>query len=62
MGEYDFYGNELTDVHNIGCYDGAGESEKPVKNIFKCLYNRMNTLLGFIYTAILNISDRYWLF
>ena len=62
MGEYDFYGNELTDVHNIGCYDGTGEIEKPVKNIFKCLYNRLNTLLGFIYTAILNISDRYWLF
>lgn len=62
MGEYDFYGNALTDIHNIGCYDGSGESERPVKSISKCLYNRMNTLLGFVYTAIINLSDRYWLF
>lgn len=24
MGEHDFYGNELTDTHNIGCFDSAG--------------------------------------
>ena len=28
MGETDFFGNPLGDTHNIGCYDGSGESEK----------------------------------
>ncbi|MGN0573852.1 MAG: hypothetical protein ACI4IX_07930 [Acutalibacteraceae bacterium] len=62
MGEFDFYGNALTDTHNIGCYDGAGESEKPSFNFSESIVNRLNTLLGFIYTAIDNLSATYWLF
>ena len=62
MGEQDFYGNKLTDTHNIGCYDGAGEGEKASTGIFDCLYKRLNTLLGFVYTAVVNMMDRYWLF
>lgn len=33
MGEHDFFGNALTDTHNIGCYEGAGETEKSVRTL-----------------------------
>ncbi len=36
MGRYDFYGNSLTDTHNIGCYDGVGvEGEDITPTIFE---------------------------
>ena len=57
MGEQDLYGNKLTDTHNIGCYDGTGEGEKASIGIFDCLYKRLNTLVGFIYTALVNINN-----
>lgn len=39
-------------MHNIGCYDGAGVSEKPAKDIWKSIRYRLNTLFGFLCTTI----------
>ena len=57
MGEYDFYGNELTDVHNIGCYDGTGEGDKASIGFFNCIAKRFNTLIGFLNTLWVNINN-----
>ena len=57
MGEYDFYGNELTDVQNIGCYDGTGEGDKASIGFFNCIAKRFNTLIGFLNTLWVNINN-----
>ena len=57
MGEYDFYGNELTDVHNIGCYDGTGDGDKASIGFFNCIAKRFNTLIGFLNTLWVNINN-----
>ena len=57
MGEYDFYGNELTDIHNIGCYDGTGEGDKASIGFFNCIAKRFNTLIGFLNTLWVNINN-----
>ncbi|MPN45062.1 hypothetical protein SDC9_192629 [bioreactor metagenome] len=34
MGEHDFFGNALTDTHNIGCYEGTGVDGENVQTSF----------------------------
>ena len=34
MGERDFYGNPLTETHNIGCYEGGGAEGEYRRDIF----------------------------
>ena len=63
MGEYDFYGNALTDVHNIGCYDGTGEDMEGVSiSFFDRIKAFFGTILGTIYNFIDNCNNKYWLF
>ncbi|MGN0549112.1 MAG: hypothetical protein ACI4IM_05905 [Acutalibacteraceae bacterium] len=57
MGEYDLYGNSLTDIHNIGCYDGTGEGDKASTGFFNCIAKRFNTLIGFLNTVWVNINN-----
>ena len=64
MGEYDFYGNKLTSVHNIGCYDGEGEdgSQSGFAYYFGTIKGIINSVLGAIYNFIDNCNNRYWIF
>ena len=57
MGEYDLYGNTLTDIHNIGCYDGTGEGDKASIGFFNCIAKRFNILIGFLNTLWANINN-----
>ena len=57
MGEYDLYGNTLTDIHNIGCYDGTGEGDKASIGFFNCIAKRFNILIGFLNTLWVNINN-----
>ena len=66
MGEHDFYGNALSDTHNIGCYEGSGEEAASARlPLMRCvslmrqlLGIRIATLIGFIK----NLSNTCWLF
>ena len=62
MGEHDFYGSELTDVHNIGCYEGTGETTQAKQNIFDNFLKRLGTYLATFIGFIVNLSSRYWIF
>ncbi len=62
MGEYDFYGNALTDVHNIGCYEGAGVAEQASQNIFDNFFKHLGTYLATFIGFIVNCNSRYWIF
>lgn len=62
MGECDFYGNKLTDVHNIGCYDAVGESKELEVSLVESFICCFNSVIGFIATSLDNIFNRYWLF
>lgn len=56
MGEHDFYGNAITDVHNIGCFDAPGleggakvtVAEK-IKNVFLAIGARV---FGYVLSVI----------
>jgi len=45
MGAADFYGNKLTDIHNIGCYEGKGIDDGKSPGFFDRIYG---CFLGFI--------------
>lgn len=62
MGEHDFYGNALTDMHNIGCYEGAGETAQARQNIFGNFFKHLGTYLATFIGFIVNLSSRYWIF
>lgn len=62
MGKHDFYGNPLTDVHNIGCYEGAGEEMIENTGFFKTVGHFFGTLLAGIACFIINCNNTYWLF
>lgn len=65
MGRTDFYGNRLTGIHNIGCYDGPGEdagNANILLSLFKTASSFISTLLASIYNFIDNCNNRYWLF
>ena len=58
MGERDFFGNPLTDNHNIGCYEGPGvENEAASVNIFKSIGRFFCNLLGYAMHVILDIAE-----
>ena len=67
MGAYDFYGNALTDTHNIGCYDGAGEpvqAEKQTCIILECHKDSIakantlfSTVIGHLQKTVLFIQS-----
>ena len=48
MGEHDFYGNPLTETHNIGCYDGDGEKTENRIDFFSRLGNFFKKIAGYI--------------
>lgn len=62
MGITDFYGNALTDSHNIGCYEGKGESGKAHLNVFNAVKHALCFVLNSIYGFIDNCNRRYWIF
>lgn len=62
MGEHDFYGNELTDVHNIGCYEGAGEQMQDKTGFFKDAGSFLSLLFATVWGFFMNLSNTYWLF
>lgn len=62
MGERDFYGNPLTDTHNIGCYEGAGEKMVQRAGFFKVIGNFFGSLISCIAGFIINCNNRFWLF
>lgn len=62
MGCCDFYGNALSDVHNIGCYEGAGEKMTEKQSAFKTLSEFFGTLLANFLGFIINCNNRYWIF
>ena len=57
MGEHDFYGNELTNVHNIGCYEGTGEQMDEKADFFKDAVSFIGTLFA---TFICSKFSRVW--
>ena len=61
-GEHDFYDNPLTDVHNIGCYEGTGEEMQEKAGFFKTVAHFFGSLLGSIACFIINCNNTYWLF
>ena len=52
MGAHDFYGNPLTDTHNIGCYDGEGIDTAAVGDFSSYDYN--------VYSAILKLLAKFY--
>ncbi len=62
MGEHDFYGNRLTDVHNIGCYEGAGEQMQEKAGCLNNVGNFLGTLFASAWGFFMNLSNTYWLF
>lgn len=61
MGSRDFYGNQLTDTHNIGCYEGTGE--QTFENAKSC--NNIKSIFGTFFATIAgffkNIFNIYWM-
>ncbi len=62
MGEKDFYGNKLTDVHNIGCYDSTGENVIYNSDFLSYITAYINSILGTVYNFINEGNNKYWLF
>ncbi|MGN0636498.1 MAG: hypothetical protein ACI4I5_09785 [Acutalibacteraceae bacterium] len=62
MGTQDFYGNPVGTQHNIGCYDGAGESESAPASLWKQIVNRVQTALGLVVNFFDYLGNCYWLF
>lgn len=59
MGEHDFFGNSLTETHNIGCFDAAGVDDgktishtEKVRAVFSAVFYRL-------YGAILSVINRF---
>jgi hypothetical protein len=60
MGERDFYGNALTGMHNIGCYEGDGvEGEYEHLNIFTVIQHALRGLYRIVSGGLLHAWD--WL-
>ena len=57
MGACDLYGNPLTDIHNIGCYDGAGEDGKSAASLWDNITARLQSWVGWLYTVWVNINN-----
>lgn len=48
MGEHDFYGNPLTDTHNIGCYEGEGEKTENGVSFLSKIGNFFKNIVAYI--------------
>lgn len=48
MGEHDFYGNPLTEKHNIGCYEGEGEQSENKIGFFAHIKHFFQKIIGYI--------------
>lgn len=48
MGEHDFYGNPLTEKHNIGCYEGEGEQSGNKIGFFAQIKHFFQKIIGYI--------------
>lgn len=62
MGECDFYGNPLSETHNIGCYDGEGVQKTAD---IGSVYNTgliFGTILASVIGFFENIFNIYWMF
>ena len=60
MGEFDFYGNELGDTHNIGCYDGDGEETESKKAFFSYIGDFFTKIAGYI-VGLWSDFEQYYL-
>ena len=59
MGAYDFYGNPLTDTHNIGCYDGAGEDVVIEKSFADSMADFFKLLGGYIVGMVKTVIEAF---
>ncbi len=57
MGEYDFYGNELSDIHNIGCYDGSGEDVEVNKTVFDYIIDYLRIPVAYLVSFVKNLIE-----
>lgn len=62
MGERDFYGNPLTEIHNVGCYEGAGEQIREKAGFFRNAGCFFGTLLASVAGFFVNVFNVYWMF
>ncbi len=59
MGEHDFYGNPLTDTHNIGCYEGVGEETENTKSLFSYIPDFVKIIAGYILGLYVDFREYY---
>ncbi len=59
MGEHDFYGNPLTDTHNIGCYEGDGEKTENKKSIFSYIPDFFKKIAGYVVGLFVDFREYY---
>lgn len=62
MGNHDFYGNPLTGIHNIGCFEGTGIQEHVNGNLFNGIKCLLGTFLASVGCFFVNIFNIYWMF
>lgn len=56
MGEHDFYGNELTDAHNIGCFDAQGIEDGATVSVWQKICAAFSYLFYKIYGSFISIK------
>lgn len=59
MGEHDFYGNALTDTHNIGCYEGAGVEDSSSLTVIRQAAALISSVFYRVFGAVLSIINRF---
>lgn len=59
MGEHDFYGNALTDTHNIGCFDAPGIEDGKTISVMQKMQASFKTMFYKLYGAILSLINRF---
>lgn len=59
MGSHDFYGNPLTDTHNIGCYEGKGVDDGKSLGALDGFYGRLLSVIGKIISAYSTIANLF---
>lgn len=59
MGEHDFYGNALTDTHNIGCFDAPGIEDGKTISVMQKIQASFKTMFYKLYGAILSLINRF---
>ncbi len=60
MGEHDFYGNPLTETHNIGCYDGSGEDIEVKESFLSYITNLLKMIPGFFASIWRDIEEFFF--